>query len=166
MADLRVVNPEDTIIFACGTVQSDVPEVHFIPRTLMADDISADQKAAEQRAEDIVKDFANGRISRGSAVKVRDAAQRAIGGHDLSRGLDNMIGSGDPFGRITCTKTSVEIDHGDRDISADFRDGTIEVGIGHNYSGRRGYEQYTDIDLTIEEARAFSNWLLSVLPIL
>lgn len=62
-------------------------------------------------------------------------------------------------------KEGIEIDHGDEDLSAAFRNDIIEIGIGKNYGDGPGgsYEHWADIKLTIEEARAFHEWLESKL---
>jgi hypothetical protein len=58
---------------------------------------------------------------------------------------------------------AIEIDHVDRDLSAALRNGVIEIGIGEGYGEGPGgsYARWTDIYLTINEARAFRDWLTS-----
>jgi hypothetical protein len=50
-------------------------------------DSTAAQEAAETRAQEIIKDLDAGLVSRRGAISVKHAAKRAIGGHDLKRGL-------------------------------------------------------------------------------
>ncbi len=50
--------------------------------------------------------------------------------------------------KTTFTDEGIELDYGDRDISAAYRNGVIEVAIGVNYLGANGYESYTNIILT------------------
>jgi hypothetical protein len=59
---------------------------------------------------------------------------------------------------ISINEHGIEIDHGDRDISAADRNGVIECMIGENY-GDGSYENAATINMTIEEARAFRDWL-------
>ncbi len=59
----------------------------------------------------------------------------------------------------------IEIDHGDRDISAAERGNVIEMGIGENYLGAQGYERWAEIDLTREEADALGHWLPRRVPL-
>jgi hypothetical protein len=54
-------------------------------------DNTAEQDAAETRAQEIIKDLDAGLVTKRSAIKVKHAAKRAIGGHDLGRGLRNML---------------------------------------------------------------------------
>jgi hypothetical protein len=58
---------------------------------------------------------------------------------------------------------AIEIDHIDRDLSAALRHGVIEVGIGEGYGDGPGgsYARWAEISLTINEARAFRDWLTS-----
>ena len=51
-------------------------------------DHTAEQASAETRATDLIKDFSQGFVTKRTAIRVRDAADRAIGGHDLDRALD------------------------------------------------------------------------------
>ncbi len=57
--------------------------------------------------------------------------------------------------------SGIEIDHGDRDISAVCRNGNVEVGIGEAYKGAEGYKRWAEINLTMDEARTFRDWLTS-----
>jgi hypothetical protein len=59
------------------------------PRPPRPDNTEA-QAAAETRAQQVIKDLGDGLISRRGAINVKHAAKRAIGGHDLSRGLRNL----------------------------------------------------------------------------
>ena len=54
----------------------------------------------------------------------------------------------------------VAIDHGDCDVSAAFRNNSVELAIGKNYQGGdKGYDSYLDITLTMEETRVLRDWL-------
>jgi len=53
-------------------------------------DATEAQEAAETRARETIRDLDAGLVTRRSAVEVKRAAKRAIGGHDLSRGLGNI----------------------------------------------------------------------------
>ena len=53
-------------------------------------DATSDQAAAETRADALIKDFAEGHISRRTAVRVKTAAERAIGGHNLDWSFDHV----------------------------------------------------------------------------
>ena len=55
-------------------------------------DATQDQDAAEARADSLITDLSRGLVTKRTAVRVRDAADRAIGGHDLDRGLDRSRG--------------------------------------------------------------------------
>jgi hypothetical protein len=65
--------------------------------------------------------------------------------------------------KMSYTTEGIEIDHGDRDLSAALRNGIIEVGIGEEYGEGPGgsYARWADINLTLDEARAFRDWLTS-----
>jgi hypothetical protein len=67
--------------------------------------------------------------------------------------------------KITFTAEGIEIDHGDRDISAALRNGVVEVGIGEDYLGMTGYARWAFIDLTLEEALVFRDWLTTKLEL-
>lgn len=69
---------------------SDVTITENEPRPARPDN-SSDQTAAETRVDQVVKDLLTGDlISRPSAERVRDAADKAIKGADLSRGIRRM----------------------------------------------------------------------------
>ena len=65
----------------------DVVVTDHTPRPARPDATEA-QAAAETRADDLINDLGRGYVTRRTAVRVRDAADRAIGGHDLDRALD------------------------------------------------------------------------------
>lgn len=60
----------------------------------------------------------------------------------------------------------IEIDHypelGDICFSAAYRGEVVELDIGHNWSNRNGFELYTDINLTKDEAKALRDWLITL----
>ena len=60
------------------------------PRPARADASEA-QVAAEASARETIKNLDAGLITRRTAVDVKRAAKRAIGGHDLNRSLDRFI---------------------------------------------------------------------------
>jgi hypothetical protein len=68
---------------------------------------------------------------------------------------------------ISNINDGIEIDHGDRDLSAALRNDVIEIGIGEEYGdGPEGsYVTWADINLTLDEARAFRDWLTSKIEI-
>ena len=49
------------------------------------------QEAAEQKVKQVISDLDAGLVSRRSAIQVKQAAKRAISGHDLNRSLGRMI---------------------------------------------------------------------------
>jgi hypothetical protein len=61
------------------------------------------------------------------------------------------------------TAEGIEIDHGDRDISAALRNNIIEVGIGEGCGDGPGgsYARWAEINLTLDEALALRDWLAS-----
>ena len=65
----------------------------------------------------------------------------------------------------------IEIDHGDADLSAAIHEGKLEIMIGEDWAGRhhgpdrpQGYLRSLDFKMTMEEARAFRDWLIAVVP--
>lgn len=65
--------------------------------------------------------------------------------------------------KIGYTPEGIEIDHGDRDLSAALRNGVIHIGIGEEYGNGPGgsYARWADINLTLAEARVFRDWITS-----
>ena len=53
-------------------------------------DNTAAQEAAEVGAHETIRQLDAGLVTKKTAIKVKDAAHRAIGGHDLKRGLGNL----------------------------------------------------------------------------
>lgn len=53
-------------------------------------DSTAAQDAAEIKVKQVISDLDAGLVSRRSAIQIKNAAKRAVGGHDLSRGIGKM----------------------------------------------------------------------------
>jgi hypothetical protein len=54
-------------------------------------DATVAQAAAEKMARETIKSLDAGLVTRRTAVDVKRAAKRAIGGHDLNRSLDRFV---------------------------------------------------------------------------
>ncbi len=63
--------------------------------------------------------------------------------------------------KVIITTEGIEIDHRDRELTAQLINGFIVVGIGERYGEGSGgsYAHYADINLTLDEARVFRDWL-------
>jgi hypothetical protein len=65
---------------------SDVVVTDHDPRPSRPDSTEA-QAQAETRAKQTVSDLDAGLVSRRGAIDIKRAAKRAVGGHDLARGI-------------------------------------------------------------------------------